>query len=155
MKFLRSERLLVFGIAAVLLLSMSAVQCGGNDPELTPREPEQLIAQTVVAQDDGTVLGLFFIDSGEVNNDSDPLITIKNSLDRNIKIDLDGTSHHEISLGDNKETKKTFTAGEYKIMISAGSLKFVPGKNKVVIENDHEYRLLLRRIPVGTEYNYK
>lgn len=156
MKFLRSRRVLVLEIAAILLLSLTMIHCGPDDPVTEPEpEREQLIAKTVVAQDDGSILGLFFVQTGSSNEDEDPLITIKNTLDRNIVIDFDGTSHYEVSLGDNKETKKTYPEGYYKIMISAGSFKFVPNKDKVEMEREHEYLLILRRIPIGTEYNYK
>jgi hypothetical protein len=156
MKFLRSRKVLVAGFAAVLLLPLTMIHCGGEDPVSEPEpEREQLVAKTVVAQDDGSILGLFFVQTGSSNENEDPLIMIKNTLDRNIVIDFDGTNHYEVSLGDHKETKKSFPEGWYKIMVSAGSFKFVPNKDKVEIEREHEYSLILRRIPIGTEYNFK
>ena len=138
----RLERFLIFAIAALCLVSWLAADV----------EPGQVIAKTVATQDDNSVLGLILIKGENMNEDSDPLVKIMNSLDRNISIDFDGTAHYEISVGDNKEFKRTFPAGKYKIMISAPGLKFVPDKNKASLKRNHEYTLILKRIPVGVEY---
>lgn len=149
MKFLRLERLLVLGIAILFVISWP----------LAADEEGQIIARTDIVQDDGSVLALVLIENDEVEvegkeveQDLDPFVTIKNSLDRNISIDLDGVNHYEVSLGDKKEAKKTFPAGDYKIMISAPSLKFVPDKDKVTLEENCTYSLILKRVPAGIKY---
>jgi hypothetical protein len=138
----RLERFLMFAVA-ILCLASWLTAAGGA---------EQVIARTIASQDDNSFLGLILIKGEDMNEDSDPLVKIKNSLDRNISIDFDGPSHYEVSVGDNKEFKRTFPAGKYKLMISAPGLKFVPDKNKAELEQNCEYTLILKRFPTGVEY---
>jgi hypothetical protein len=139
----RLGRFLIFSVAALFLVSWLSADV----------EKGQVIARAVSTQDDNSVLGLILIKSEDmIRVDSDPFVTIMNSLDRNIAIDFDGTSHYEVSVGDNKEIKRTFPAGKYKIMISAPGLKFVPDRNKVSLKRNREYSLILKRIPTGLEY---
>jgi hypothetical protein len=138
----RLERFLIFGVAALCLASWLTAQVGS----------EQVIARTIASQDDNSFLGLILIKGEDMNEDSDPLVKIKNSLDRNISIDFDGPSHYEVSVGDNKEFKRTFPPGKYKLMISAPGLKFVPDKNKAELEWNCEYTLILKRFPTSVEY---
>lgn len=139
----RLGRFMIFGVAVLCLVSWLTAA----------KEPWQVIANAVAAQDDNSVLRLILIKGEKMKEDSDPLVKIMNSLDRNISIDFDGTSHYEVSVGDNKEIKRTFPAGKYKIMISAPGLKFVPDRNKIVLKQNREYLLILKRIPKGIDYD--
>ena len=138
-------KFLIFGVAALCLVSCHSVA-------KVDKVVGQVIASDVSSQDDNSVLVLILTKGEDINKDSDPLVKIMNSLDRNITLDFDGATHSEISVGDNKVVKRTFPTGMYKIMISAAGLKFVPDKNTAKLRRNREYLLVLKRIPKGVEY---
>lgn len=86
------------------------------------------------------------------NNPPGAVIKISNTLDRNLNLDFDGTSHYTVSIGDNSEFTLEVKEGCYKIMASAPGLIYVPENRKDCFSDRWVYSVRWKRKDIITTY---
>jgi hypothetical protein len=86
------------------------------------------------------------------NNPPGAIIKIRNTLDRNLTLDFDGTSHYGVSIGDNSEHTLEVKEGYYKIMASAPGLTYIPHDEKCFFMDRWVYNLRWVREKSTTRY---
>jgi len=136
-------------VAFCIALSLLVVSCRtGSD--------SKMISEQQVGKDEFGNVWVARLFENDCDKDRHPgeaaVLDIHNNLDRNITLDFDGPTHHEISIGDKRAGTLKLEAGSYGVLINAPGLKYTPANFTYTVQGHCVYEMTWERILANTQF---
>jgi hypothetical protein len=87
------------------------------------------------------VMQIFLVDDDLEPADGMSVLDVRNNLDRNLQLDMDGPSHNQVSVGNQNDYRTKVAPGSYRIRASAPAIAHVPGDFSYAFEANALYRI--------------
>ena len=136
-------------IAFCIALTLLAVSCKTGSGS-------RMISEQQVGKDEFGNVWVARLFENDCDKDRHPadaaMLDIHNDLDRNITLDFDGPTHHEISIGDKRTGTLKLEPGSYGVLVNAPGLKYTPANFTYTVEGHCVYEMTWERINSNTQF---